>query len=148
MTMAYFYAYFYCKKYGYPVRLNSGTNHQRPRAGGATVCRLVVLGLATTVLVTATSRLLAQTGEPSSGEPITLSEVVVTGSLLKAPGLTSASPLFTVSSQELSLQGTTNVETALNNLPQVSGSQTMTQSTYGTPGIATVNLRDLGPQRT
>ncbi len=112
------------------------------------MCRLVVLGLATTVLLAATSSLLAQTAEPSSGEPVTLSEVVVTGSLLKAPGLTSASPLFTVSSQELGLQGTTNVETALNNLPQVSGSQTMTQSTYGTPGIATVNLRDLGPQRT
>ena len=101
-----------------------------------------------TVLLTATSKLQAQADMPSSSDSASLSEVIVTGSRLKAPGLTSTSPLLSVNSQELSLQGTTNVETLLNDLPQVSGSQAMTQSTYGTPGIATVNLRDLGAQRT
>ena len=110
--------------------------------------RFVVLAMAATCLLAGTSILRAQAAEPAASDAIPLLEVVVTGSLLKAPGLTSASPLFSVSSQELGLQGTTNVETLLNDLPQVSGSQTMTQSTYGTPGIATVNLRDLGPQRT
>jgi iron complex outermembrane receptor protein len=79
---------------------------------------------------------------------VRLSEVVVTGSRVKAPGLTSTSPLLLVSAQEFALQGNTNVETLLNRLPQVSGSNIDGQSTFGTPGIATVNLRDLGPQRT
>jgi iron complex outermembrane receptor protein len=75
-------------------------------------------------------------------------ELVVTGSRLKAPGLTSAGPLASIGAQEFTLEGTTNVETLLNRLPQVSGSNIEGQSTFGTPGIATVNLRDLGPQRT
>ena len=119
-----------------------------PSNGRATVRRVLVIGLSMTVLLTVTSRLWAQAAAPSSSDGVTLSEVVVTGSLLKADGLTSTSPLLSVSSQEFNSQGTTNVETLLNNLPQVAGSQAMTQSTYGAPGIATVNLRDLGPQRT
>ena len=74
-------------------------------------------------------------------------EVVVTGSRIPQPNLTSTSPLTTVNSQELKLQGTTNVETLLNNLPQVVATQT-SQVSNGSNGTATVNLRNLGPQRT
>src|ERR1700722_19240877 len=81
-----------------------------PGDDGATVRRVLVIGLSMTVLLTATSRLRAQAAAPSSSDAVTLSEVVVTGSLLKAAGLTSASPLLSVSSQELNLQGTTNVD--------------------------------------
>ncbi len=77
-----------------------------------------------------------------------MAEVVVTGSRLKAPGLSSSSPLLSVSARELTLEGTANAEILLNRLPQISGSNIGGQSTFGTSGIATLNLRDLGPQRT
>ena len=74
-------------------------------------------------------------------------EVVVTGSRIPQPNLTSASPLTVVNSQELKLQGTTNVETLLNDLPQVVASQS-SQLSNGSTGTAEVNLRNLGSQRT
>ena len=74
-------------------------------------------------------------------------EVVVTGSRIPQPNLTSASPLTVVNSQELKLQGTTNVETLLNDLPQVVASQS-SQVSNGASGTAQVNLRNLGAERT
>lgn len=77
----------------------------------------------------------------------TVGEVVVTGSRIPTPNLTSASPVSVVTSQEIRLEGTTNVETLLNNLPQVSPSFGLT-SDNGTTGEATVDLRGLGSKRT
>jgi outer membrane cobalamin receptor len=45
-------------------------------------------------------------------------EFVVTGSRIPQPNLTSVSPITTVNSQSVKLQGTTNVEDLINNLPQ------------------------------
>lgn len=75
-------------------------------------------------------------------------EVVVTGTRIRAPNLTSDSPLATVSSDDIKLQGTVNISEVLNRLPQLTGDQGGSQATYGTPGTATLNLRDLGPART
>lgn len=74
-------------------------------------------------------------------------EVTVTGSRIRQPNLTSTSPLTVVNAQELKLQGTTNVETLLNNLPQVTPDQT-TAASNGASGTATVNLRNLSSFRT
>lgn len=74
--------------------------------------------------------------------------VNITGSRLKSAELVSDGPLNVVTSREIELQGTTNIENMLNNLPQMTASQSGSQSTYGTPGTATLNLRNLGPQRT
>jgi iron complex outermembrane receptor protein len=52
-----------------------------------------------------------------------------------------------VTDEEVKLQGTTNVETLLNNLPQISPSQNNTISN-GSSGTATVDLRNLGVNRT
>ena len=72
---------------------------------------------------------------------------MVTGSRIRQPNLTSTSPLTVVNHQELVFQGTTNVETLLNNLPQVTANQT-SQLSNGSTGTATLNLRNLGPNRT
>lgn len=74
--------------------------------------------------------------------------VQVTGSRLKSAELVSDSALVVVGSREIELQGTTNIENMLNNLPQLTASQSASQSTFGTSGTATLNLRNLGPQRT
>src|ERR1700712_5702545 len=75
-------------------------------------------------------------------------DIVVTGSRVRSASAIATSPLIEVGAREVALQGTPSAETLLNALPQVSGSNSAGQSTFGTPGIATVNLRKLGPNRT
>ena len=74
-------------------------------------------------------------------------EVVVTGSRIAQKGLTSPSPLQVVSDQEIKLQGTTNVENLINSLPQAFSAQSSSVAN-GSNGTATVNLRDIGANRT
>jgi len=83
----------------------------------------------------------------AAAEPAAVSEVVVTGSRISAPGLTSVSPVTTVSAAEIKSQGTTRIEDLLNTLPQVMADQSSGVSN-GATGEATVNLRGLGVQRT
>jgi iron complex outermembrane receptor protein len=73
--------------------------------------------------------------------------IIVTGSRIPQPNLTSAAPVTVVSSQEIRLQGTTRTEDLLNSLPQVFGDQGGNLAN-GATGTATVNLRNLGPERT
>jgi outer membrane receptor protein involved in Fe transport len=105
----------------------------------------------TGVALTAVSVAHAQVMTPSTTAPPAASsgveEVVVTGSRIPTPNLTSASPVAVVTSAEIKLEGTTNVESLLNNLPMVSPSFGLT-SDNGTTGAATVDLRNLGPKRT
>jgi len=84
---------------------------------------------------------------PASAQDTTTETVVVTGSRIPQQGLYSSSPVTAVSQQELKLEGTTSVETLLNNLPSVFADQTSTMSN-GATGTATVDLRGLGAQRT
>ena len=73
-------------------------------------------------------------------------EVVVTGTLLRRPNLTSASPVAVVDSTELKYQGVTEVETALNRLPQFTADANENASN-GADGTARLNLRNLGSNR-
>jgi len=84
----------------------------------------------------------ASNAGPSSG-----GEIVVTGSRIPQPNLTSVAPVTVVSAADIKLQGTTRVEDILNSLPQVFASQTSSVSN-GATGIATVDLRGLGSVRT
>jgi iron complex outermembrane recepter protein len=83
--------------------------------------------------------------EAPAAAPIT--EVVVTGSRIVEPGLTSVSPVTTVSSEQIKASGVSRIEDLLNTMPQVMGSMTGDLSN-GATGEATVNLRGLGDQRT
>lgn len=74
-------------------------------------------------------------------------EVIVTGSRIAQPELTSSSPLSVVSSDDIKLQGTTRVEDVLNTLPSIFASQASTLSN-GSDGTASVDLRGLGTSRT
>lgn len=84
----------------------------------------------------------------AEGEPIDeSSEIVVTGSRIPQPNLTSASPVTVISSAEIKLQGTTRTEDLLNSLPQTFAGQGSNISN-GSTGTATVDLRGLGASRT
>lgn len=76
-----------------------------------------------------------------------VAEVVITGSRIAQPNLTSNSPLVTVSQEDVKVAGTASIDTLTNSLPQVFGGQNLGQSINGN-GTATIDLRNLGPSRT
>jgi iron complex outermembrane recepter protein len=84
---------------------------------------------------------------PAYAQDQQVEKVVVTGSRIPQKGLTSTSPVSTITSAESKLQGTTSVETLLNNMPQVIGNQG-SEVSNGSSGTSTLDLRGLGPQRT
>jgi outer membrane receptor protein involved in Fe transport len=91
-----------------------------------------------------------QTTVPSTsaaGEPTrSAQDIVITGTRIPQPNLTSASPVTVLSSQEVKLQGTSRTEDLINSLPQSFAAQGSAVSN-GASGTATVNLRGLGQSR-
>lgn len=75
-----------------------------------------------------------------------LEEVTVTGTRL-GHNLTSYTPISVVSSTQLAQMGTTNIESYLNDLPQISGGFNNTANFPGN-GTASVDLRGFGAKRT
>ena len=104
------------------------------------VRRTLVLGAASTAVFVQP----IQAAEEGSS---TISEVIVTGSRIAQPGLTSISPVVSVGSEQIKIEGVTRVEDLINNLPQAVADFGGNLSN-GATGAATVNLRGLGSQRT
>ena len=74
-------------------------------------------------------------------------EVVVTGSRIQDPNIVSSSQIATVTGEDIINRGITRVEDYLNDMPQISPGQSITNSN-GASGTATANLRNLGCSRT
>jgi outer membrane receptor protein involved in Fe transport len=70
-------------------------------------------------------------------------EVVVTGSRIQDPNIVSSSQIATVTGEDIINRGITRVEDYLNDMPQISPGQSITNSN-GASGTATANLRNLG----
>ena len=69
--------------------------------------------------VSVTGGAQAQTApSPAPAQATNVQALVVTGSRIPQKNLTSVSPVTTVNNQTIKLQGTTNVEDLINNLPQ------------------------------
>jgi outer membrane receptor protein involved in Fe transport len=89
----------------------------------------------------------------ATGGGTQVTEIVVTGSRIPQPNLTSVSPIQAIGHQEFQLQGHTDAIDLLNNLPQNFQNNTSDFSNTSNPlsspgGISTADLRGLGPQRT
>ncbi len=84
----------------------------------------------------------AQDNEAAAGNET----ITVTGSRIQQPGVTSNSPITTVDAAEIRLQGSTNIESVLNRLPQVQADANENVSS-GSDGTARLNLRNLGSNR-
>jgi outer membrane receptor protein involved in Fe transport len=91
--------------------------------------------------------LLALAATPALAQDGEVAEVVVTGSRIPQPNLTSASPVTVVGAQEIASRGITRTEDLVNQLPQVFAAQGGSYAN-GATGTATVDLRGLGPNRT
>ncbi len=85
--------------------------------------------------------------ESASEAAVELGAVQVTGSRIKQANLTSSSPVTIVNDTEIKYQGTVRVEDLINSLPQAFADQGGNLSN-GATGTATVNLRNLGSERT
>ena len=72
--------------------------------------------------------------------------VEITGTRLPALTVEGPSPITTLNSQEIRMDGLQKTEDLLNNLPQVTAAQG-TNASNGATGTAQVNLRALGPTR-
>ena len=86
----------------------------------------------------------ATTDEPAG-------DIVVTGSRIAAPGAISASPLQTIGAAQIQQQGAINVQEVLLQNPTFgTPGVSRTNSSFATQGagVATVNLRNLGEDRT
>lgn len=80
------------------------------------------------------------------GQEEVLEEVVVTGSRIRRPGLRSASPITTIGLEEIEFQQEVEVEKILRELPSTIPGDGQNVNN-GTDGVATVDLRGLGPER-
>jgi iron complex outermembrane receptor protein len=95
----------------------------------------------------ARTELTAPLDQAALNGPSDVETVVVTGSRIPQTIVTSPSPVVVIGREELKYEGTTDVTTVLNNLPEVFVSQNNNVSN-GATGTDTVNLRNLGASRT
>ena len=83
-------------------------------------------------------------------EPV--KDIVVTGSLIRGSREDAPAPIDVISSEELSRQGNPSVLDLLKNLPTSNGvigdANQFDARSQGNEGVASINLRGLGPQRT
>jgi len=81
-------------------------------------------------------------------------EVIVTGTRIVSPNMTSTSPIQVVSSQEIQQQGRADIADVIAQLPQNfpstqgQGFSNRTSGLSTAGGVTTADLRGLGPQRT
>lgn len=102
--------------------------------------RIAVLGAAIPFAVSAS---LAQAQQGAQDE---LSEVVVTGTRITAPGVTSSSPILSVSAADIDQLQQPEIEKIFRILPITVPSDGQNVNN-GTGGAATISLRGLGAQR-
>jgi iron complex outermembrane receptor protein len=101
------------------------------------ICGAAFLGFSAT-------QAAAAAADTTGGE---VSEIVVTGTRIPSPNLTSIAPVTTIGNADIKAQGVTRIEDITNSLPQVFAGQGSMLSN-GSTGTATVDLRGLGSSRT
>jgi iron complex outermembrane receptor protein len=112
--------------------------------------------LASSMICGAAMLAASATSAFAQDEGTEVEEVVVTGSRIPQPNLKAVSPIQVVGSQEITTGGRPLTADVLNMLPQVSQNASTTNGGYsstsnplnGPGGVATVDLRGLGQQRT
>src|SRR5882724_4739724 len=121
--------------------------------GKISAVRHRLLSLSAALALLPAAPLLAQTQVAANEPAPPIEEVIVTGSRIPQPNLTSTSPTQVITSQEIRQQGYTDAIDLLNTLPQnFQGAATdfsnNTNPLISAGGLTTADLRGLGPQRT
>ncbi|KZN29423.1 hypothetical protein N480_06790 [Pseudoalteromonas luteoviolacea S2607] len=100
--------------------------------------------IAGSILTTGFSQLAVAEEAGAEGK---VERIEVTGSRIKRIAMEGASPVTTVTAEDIKVAGITRVEDMLNDMPAVFAGQT-SGTANGATGTATVDLRNLGPERT
>lgn len=94
----------------------------------------------------ADAKVAADADTATVDEPASPRDIVVTGTRIQRPNMTSAAPITSVTAQDIKAQAAVNVEDVLNRLPQVAPDS---QQTYNdSDGRQRIKLRSLGFERT
>ena len=137
--------------------VNVSTDRRAKQTATHAAEQRVSRGIGFSILALMATSVFGQAAGPAapaaSEEGTQLQEVVVTGSRIVQPNMTSVSPIQVVTSQEIKLEGTTDVTNIINQLPQnyqnpVADLGPNQNSLTSAGGISTADLRGLGPQRT
>ena len=118
------------------------SKNKRPVATFARKQSVIATGLALSLM--AANAAYAQQAAPVEQKA---EKIEVTGTRIPPPNLEGASPVTVIDAQTIKVDGVRSVENLLNNLPQVVADQGGNVSN-GASGTATVNLRNLGADRT
>ncbi len=115
----------------------------------ACACSVLAMGLAMPAAAqTAPQAVLPQDDQDEASSP----DIVVTGSLIRGAREDGAIPIDVIGADELSRQGSPSGLDLLKNLPTSNGiigdANQFDARAQGSEGVASVNLRGLGPQRT
>lgn len=102
-----------------------------------------ILGATAATAMTSTS-ILAQ--EAAATDDADVEKISVTGSRIRAPGVESSSPIFSLGEQELVKYQTPEFERVIRSLPSTIPADGSNVNN-GTAGAATIDLRGLGAQR-
>ncbi|MBU2894904.1 TonB-dependent receptor [Colwellia sp. D2M02] len=110
--------------------------------------KLAVLVGATLSVATVPVFAAEQAEEQESAEPI--ERIAITGSRIRSVNALAPSQITSISGEDLALTGHVNVMDALLDLPSVAGGLTSESAgfNYANTGMNTVNLRNLGQERT
>ena len=115
----------------------------------ACACSVLALGIAMPASAqTSAPTVLPQDDQADSSSP----DIVVTGSLIRGAREDGLTPVDVIGADELSRQGSPSAIDLLKNLPVSNGvigdANQFDARAQGSEGVASVNLRGLGPQRT
>ena len=98
------------------------------------------------------SPVLAQTETPAEEGVAEEREIVVTGTLIRGSSEEAPAPVDVIGAEELAKQGNPSIIELLKNLPTSNGiigdANQFDARAQGNEGVASINLRGLGPQRT
>jgi iron complex outermembrane receptor protein len=132
----------------------AGVSLQKTDGDAAALPEAVTVSSQRYVLAQAAPVLPAQQQNPTQAESQPLQEIIVTGSRIAAPNEVSTSPIQVITSQSIQVSGKTDITDIISQLPQIFtndlgqdlGNGTSGLTTAG--GVATADLRGLGPSRT
>ncbi|MDO6841539.1 TonB-dependent receptor [Paraglaciecola chathamensis] len=100
-----------------------------------------------TAAAISSSNVYAQEVASAAAEDAAVEKIQVTGSRIQRANMVSASPVTEISAADIKVSGITRVEDILNDMPAVFAGQT-SGTANGATGTATIDLRNLGPERT
>jgi len=139
--------------------VSGGNGALPPAAAGNPIAadspaRLARTATSDRVLLAQAAPASAQQAPPAPADSQPLQEIIVTGSRIAAPNEVSTSPIQVISAQSIQVSGKTDITDIISQLPQIYtndlgqdlGNGTSGLATAG--GVATADLRGLGPGRT